>query len=138
MNRNRTWMALLGAGSLLVAGVVAAQQTMPPPAPPSPPPAPQSPLPPAPPPGSTLPTSQAPNSAVFQTPQGELTVRSTLPPATAPMPPPPFAQLSGGGKWITPDQATAFPLLANDFDYADSNRDHRISASEYARWSKAQ
>ena len=39
---------------------------------------------------------------------------------------------------VTPEQAAAYPLLANDFDYADSNRDHRISAREYARWSKAQ
>ena len=138
MNRHCTWLALFGTGCLLVAGLAGAQQTMP--VPPPPPPAPQSPPPPPPPPppGSDTAPSQASGSSVFQTPQGELTVRSTLPPAAAPMAPPPFAQLSGGGKWITPEQAAAYPLLANDFDYADSNRDHRISAREYARWSKAQ
>ncbi|MGA0585704.1 hypothetical protein ACO2Q2_01000 [Dyella sp. KRB-257] len=29
-------------------------------------------------------------------------------------------------------------LVANDLDYADSNRDHRISATEYARWARQQ
>ena len=49
-------------------------------------------------------------------------------------PAPAFEQLSGSGKYISEDQASAYPLLANDFIYADHNRDGRISKSEYARW----
>ena len=63
-------------------------------------------------------------------------MRSTLPTPAPASAPPPFEQLAGGGKFISADQASAYPPLVNDFDYADSNRDHRVSAAEYARWSK--
>lgn len=100
--------------------------------------APQSPpTPPADP--SMMPTQNgsaaADGGAVFQTPQGEVTVRSSMAPAPAEGAPPPFEQLAGGSKWITEEQAAVYPLLANDFDYADRNGDHRISAKEYASWS---
>lgn len=81
-------------------------------------------------------TAAPAGTAVLQTPQGQVTIRSTLPPAPVHAAPPPFAQLAGNGKYITPEQAAAYPLLANDFDYADSNRDGRISTAEYSRWVK--
>ncbi|WP_017460967.1 hypothetical protein [Dyella ginsengisoli] len=87
----------------------------------------------SPPPGNTTAT---PDSAVFQTPQGQVTIRSTLPPPPSDNPPPPFTQLAGKSRFITPEQAAAYPPLANDFDYADSNRNGRISEAEYARWTK--
>lgn len=115
---------------MLVAGQSLARQAAP-----SPPPAPT-------PEAKTEPAMAPPpatqNQAVFQTPQGEVTVRSALPPPAPTMAAPAFEQLSGGSKFISTDQANAYPPLANDFDYADSNRDHRISAAEYARWSKQQ
>jgi hypothetical protein len=131
MKLRTPWITLLGAGALLVAGQAMAQQATP-----SPPP----------PPGTGQADTAAPMSsdasahsqAVFQTPQGEVTVRSTLPTPAPASAPPPFEQLAGGGKFISADQASAYPPLANDFDYADSNRDHRVSAAEYARWSKQQ
>lgn len=75
-------------------------------------------------------------SASYQTPQGELVVNSVAAPAPTFGPAPDFKQLSGGSKWITEDQASAYPPLANDFINADSNKDGKISQSEYARWSK--
>ena len=50
-------------------------------------------------------------------------------------PPPAFAQLAGGASHIREDGAAAYPPLANDFIHADANRDGRVSAAEYARWS---
>jgi hypothetical protein len=114
MTFRKPWIPLAGAAAMLLAGHAAAQQA------------------------SEMPAtaSSTGNRAVFQTPQGEVTIRSTLPPATTAGSPPPFEQLAGGGKAITPEQAAAYPLLANDFDYADSNRNGKISAAEYARWAK--
>jgi hypothetical protein len=68
------------------------------------------------------------------TSQGQVTVNSGPAPAKPSGPAPDFATLSGGKGSITPTQASAFPLLANDFQYADSNRDGRISKAEYQRW----
>jgi hypothetical protein len=129
MKLRTSWITLLGAGTLLVAGQAMARQAAP--SQPTTPPAAQAEPAMAPPP-------PAQTQAVFQTPQGEVTVRSALPPPPPAMAAPAFEQLSGGGKFISTDQANAYPPLANDFDYADSNRDHRISAAEYARWSKQQ
>lgn len=128
MKLRTPWITLLGAGALLVAGQAMARQSTPSPqvADPMPPAAPM--------PSDTAVRSQA----AFQTPQGEVTVRSALPTPTPASAPPPFEQLASGGKFISADQASAYPPLANDFDYADSNRDHRVSAAEYARWSKQQ
>lgn len=127
MKSRKRWITLLGTGALLVAGQAMAQQATP---------LPQS--------AASQTDAAAPmpsdasarSQAVFQTPQGEVTVRSTLPTPAPASAPPPFEQLAGGGKFISADQASAYPPLANDFDYADSNRDHRVSAAEYARWSK--
>ncbi len=75
-------------------------------------------------------------SASYQTPQGELVVHSVAAPAPTFGPAPDFKQLAGDSKWISEDQATAYPPLANDFLNADSNKDGKISKSEYARWIK--
>lgn len=119
-------LAALTGGALLFTAVTFAQDAPPPPADmnqPAPPmPATQSQMP------------QQTGAAHMQTPQGELTVHSTMPPAPPAGPAPSFEQLSGGGKSISEEQAAAYPLLANDFIYADHNRDHRISKSEYQNW----
>lgn len=73
-------------------------------------------------------------TATMSTPSGELTVHSSMPPAPPAGPAPSFEQLSGGTKYITEAQAAAYPLLANDFLYADHNRDGRVSKEEYKRW----
>lgn len=79
-------------------------------------------------------SGQVLSTATMNTSVGELTVNSTMPAPPPAGPAPAFDQLSGGGKYITQDQASAYPLLANDFLYADQNRDGRISKSEYKRW----
>jgi hypothetical protein len=66
--------------------------------------------------------------------QGPVTVNSSPAPAKPSGPAPDFATLSGGKGFITATQASAFPLLANDFQYADANRDGKISKAEYQRW----
>jgi hypothetical protein len=85
-------------------------------------------------PGEPMPTPATGQAATMNTPAGELTVRSSMPPAPPAGPAPGFEQLSGGGKSISEEQASAYPLLANDFIYADHNRDGRVSKSEYERW----
>lgn len=132
MKFRKPLLTALTAGALLFAGNLLAQDA------PAPPPSdtaamPTQPMPPqaAPPDsGATAPV----DSATMNTPSGELTVRSVMPPAPPAGPAPGFEQLSGGGKYITEDQASAYPLLVNDFLYADHNRDGRISKSEYERW----
>jgi hypothetical protein len=94
---------------------------MPPPASDAPPPPPPSPEAGAT--GTTMPTAQGP-----------VTVNSGPAPAKPSGPAPDFATLSGGKGFITATQASAFPLLANDFQYADANRDGKISKAEYQRW----
>lgn len=83
---------------------------------------------------ASAPASPATTAAILNTPAGELVVHSSMPPPPPAGPAPSFEQLSGGGKYISEEQASAYPLLANDFLYADHNRDGRISKSEYARW----
>ncbi|MEI7036184.1 hypothetical protein [Fulvimonas yonginensis] len=60
--------------------------------------------------------------------------RSSMPPAPPAGPAPDFSQLANGKKSITMQEAASYPPLANDFDYADRNRDGRISQREYDRW----
>lgn len=70
-----------------------------------------------------------------QTPPPEVTVRSV--PAAAPQiaTPPPFKQLAGNGKWITQDQAAAYPPLANDFLHASQGAE-RVNKTQYENWVK--
>ncbi len=70
----------------------------------------------------------------YETPDGKLTVHSGQPGPRQYAAPPPFAQLAGGKAYITAADAEGYDLLANDFIYADSNRDGRISQAEYKRW----
>lgn len=70
-----------------------------------------------------------------QTPPPEVTVRSVQPAAPTIAPAPSFAQLSGGSKWITEEQAAAYPPLANDFLHASHNG-KRISKAQYEAWVK--
>lgn len=50
---------------------------------------------------------------------------------------PSFSSLAGhSGRFITRSEASAYPLLANDFEHADANRDGHISKSEYEHWLK--
>ena len=70
----------------------------------------------------------------MNTSAGEVVVHSSMPPPQPAGPAPSFEQLAGGGKYISEEQASAYPLLANDFIHADHNRDGRISKSEYSRW----
>jgi hypothetical protein len=119
MKFRKPWLSSLAAAALLTVGPSIAQDT---------PPSASSAQPPAAPAGS----------AVYQTPQGELTVRSQPAVTTPPGPPPSFAQLAGKGRSISEEQAAAYPLLANDFQYADSNRDGHISKAEFDRWLKQQ
>jgi hypothetical protein len=73
------------------------------------------------------------DSTTFNSSQGQVTIHSTMgqPPSTAS--PPSFEQLSGGSKFISKDQASAYPPLANDFGYVAGHGD-RISKSQYERW----
>ncbi len=86
----------------------------------------------APPPTNNMPSQTG--SATMPTPAGQLTVNSSMPAAAPAGPAPTFEQLSGGGKSISEEQAAAYPLLANDFIYADHNRNNKISKSEYQNW----
>lgn len=76
------------------------------------------------------------DSATYQTAQGTLVVNSVPAPVPSYGPAPSFEKLSAGSKAISADQAAAWPPLANDFLNADSNKDGKISKSEYARWVK--
>ena len=115
-------LALVTAGSMLFAGTLLAQdQSMPPSSTPM----------------STMPASQSANtttsSTQFNTAQGQVTIHSTVPQVNA-GPAPSFEQLSGGSRYITEDQAAAYPLLANDFLSVDKGHTGHITKSQYERW----
>lgn len=78
------------------------------------------------------------SQATYDTASGKLTVRSSQPGPQSAGPAPDFSSLDRSGKgFLSPDDAAGYSLLANDFIYADSNRDGKISKAEYARWAKA-
>jgi len=66
-------------------------------------------------------------------PQGQVTINSSVPPVAA-GPAPSFEQLSGGSSYITEAQASAYPLLANDFLYVDKGKTGHINKAQYERW----
>lgn len=166
MKSRKPLLSTLAAGAFLFAGTLIAQDVPPPPPPQSTmsdvPPAPATaPMPSAPapvrrvppmstvpgttpmPPAATMPAS-APTpptppdgqAAAYPSPKGDVVVRSSPAPAPTIGPAPTFEQLSGGGKSISPEQASAYPPLANDFINADSNRNGSISKAEYTNWTK--
>jgi hypothetical protein len=80
-------------------------------------------------------TAAQDRSVQYRTPQGELTIRYGPPLPVPAGPAPAFAVLDrDGDRAIGPGEATAYPLLADDFLYADANRNGRVSKAEYARW----
>lgn len=85
---------------------------------------------------STAMSGASTSSATFQTPQGQVVINSVPAPAPTFGPAPDFDQLSGGSKGITTEQAASYPPLANDFLNADSNKNGKISKSEYTHWVK--
>ncbi len=131
MKSRKPMLSALTAAALLFAGTLIAQD-----APPPPPPSQAMPAQPMPPPASTSADAAVGQAPSAQTTQGQATVASVPPAAPVIGPAPPFEQLSGGSKGITEEQAVAYPPLANDFIHADTNRDGKISKSEYERWTK--
>ena len=134
MKARKALLPALVAGALIFAGASFAQDSTgqtPPPAQntmqPTPPPAQQTP----PPSQDRMQSAPAP----AQTPPPDVTVRSV--PAAAPQiaTPPPFSQLAGNSKWITEEQAAAYPPLANDFLNA-SHDGKRVSKTQYEAWVK--
>jgi len=77
--------------------------------------------------------SQGSDSATYNTSRGQVTVNSTMGSAPSTMSPPSFEQLAGGKKYISKDDANAYPPLANDFLYVAHNGS-RISKAQYEHW----
>jgi hypothetical protein len=73
------------------------------------------------------------NSATFNSAQGQVTINSTMGQAPTTASPPSFEQLANGKKVITKDEASAYPPLANDFEYA-AQGGKSISKAQYERW----
>lgn len=140
-------IALVTAGSLMLAGTVLAQdQTMPTPPPPPPSPAqtmPAQPMPTQPtppPPTQVIPATQPtppppPGGTQAQTASGNqpVTINSSVPPVNA-GPAPSFEQLANGKKYISESDASAYPLLANDWAYVDKGHAGRVSKAQYEAW----
>ena len=129
MKSRKLLLSTLTAGTLLCAGSLIAQDMPMPAASASSAPAASASA------GPASATSSA-GADTLQTAQGQVTVKSVPPPAPSIPPAPSFKQLAGGGKAITQAQAAAYPPLANDFGYADRNKDGKISKAEYERWVK--
>lgn len=71
----------------------------------------------------------------YPSPRGDVTVRYGQPPAQAAEPKPDFASLDRNGDGnIDESEAVGYRTLANDFEFADKNRDMRVSRREYERW----
>ncbi|GGY16947.1 hypothetical protein GCM10008098_05520 [Rhodanobacter panaciterrae] len=144
MKSRKPLLSTLIAGTLMFAGTLIAQDTSPPPPPqstmPEAPPAPATaPMPPAATMPASAPTPPTPpdgQAAAYPSPKGDVVVQSSPAPAPTIGPAPTFEQLSGGSKSISPEQASAYPPLANDFINADRNRNGSISKSEYINWTK--
>lgn len=147
-------IALVTAGSMMLAGSVLAQdQTMPTPPPPPQPVQTMSPPPPPPPPGqdmSSRPTPPAPTQVMPATqptpppPPGgtqaqtasagqQVTINSSVPPIN-PGPAPSFEQLANGKTYISENDASAYPLLANDWAYVDKGHAGRVTKKQYEAW----
>ena len=159
MNPRNPLLSFLASGSLLFAGTLMAQnqpaqpmplpppppqaqpQPMPPqqPAQPQPMPQPQAqpqPMPQPMPQAQSAPATQpGQDSAQFNSAQGQVTVNSSMPAVKDAGPPPDFAALANGKAYVTEDDASAYPPLANDFLHASGGAQH-LSKAAYARWLK--
>lgn len=158
MNPRNPLLTLLASGSLLFAGTLMAQNqpAQPIPPPPPPPQAQPQPMPPPPPPQPAQPqpmpqpqaqpqplpqaqSAPAPqpgqDAAQFNSAQGQVTVNSSMPAVKDAGPPPDFAALANGKAYVTEDDASAYPPLANDFLHASGGAQH-LSKAAYARWLK--
>jgi hypothetical protein len=76
------------------------------------------------------------SGVTFHSNQGEIvTIRSAQPQSQTTSPPPAFASLdTDHNESLSPEEAAAYPPLANDFEHADSNHNGKISKSEYQHW----
>ena len=79
--------------------------------------------------------AQDDSSGTFPTAQGQVTINSVPAPAPQIAQAPPFKQLAAGGKWISEEQAVAYPPLANDFLNASHGGKH-VSKTQYEAWVK--
>jgi hypothetical protein len=71
----------------------------------------------------------------YPDPRGTVTVRWGQPPARPAEARPSFAAIDRNGDGqIDESEASAYLTLANDFDYADTNHDRRVSRREFDRW----
>jgi hypothetical protein len=71
----------------------------------------------------------------FDDPRGDLIVRYGQPPPRAPESRPEFSALDRNTDGsVDAAEARSYLTLANDFDYADTNNDGRISRREFDRW----
>lgn len=67
--------------------------------------------------------------------RGDLVVRYGQPPARPAEPKPAFSALDGNRDGVIDErEASGYATLANDFEFADKNRDLRVSQREYERW----
>lgn len=141
MKARNALLPVLATGALIFAGASFAQDNAgqaqtPPPSQQTPPPAQDTMQQQTPAPAQTSAPAPAQTSAApAQTPPPDVTVRSVPPAAPQVAPPPPFSQLSGGKKWITEEQAAAYPPLANDFLNASHHGTH-VSKAQYEAWIK--
>jgi hypothetical protein len=110
--------SLIGTGLLFTGVALAQSQTMQPANPPQ---------------SNAAPPATGTDSTTFNSSQGQVTVHSTMGQTPSTASPPSFEQLSGGSKFITKDQASAYPPLANDFSYV-AGHGNRISKSQYEHW----
>lgn len=138
-SRIPTRLSILGMG-LFAAGAAWAQaQTQPTPPTPSTPSMPATQSTTSTPPAASMSgaanNSPGTNSATFNTAQGQVVINSTVPPAPSTASPPSFEQLANGKKYISEDDANAYPPLANDFSQV-SHHGKRISKAQYERWVK--
>jgi hypothetical protein len=109
MKYRTPFLVSLMSASLLFTGAAFAQQSMPPS------------------------TSTGTDSATFNSAQGQVTINSTMGQTPSTVSPPSFEQLSGGKKVISKDDASAYPPLANDFEYA-AHGSNSITKAQYERW----
>jgi hypothetical protein len=106
MKSRKPLLAMLAAGTWLVAGVLYAQDM----------------------------SAAKPDAVVLETAQGQVTIKSVPGALPASGPAPSFSQLANGGKFITEEQAAAYPPLANDYVHADANRNGKVTKAEYEHW----